>query len=543
MKRKDVGEAVIERLDYPNKGRFTVTEADGNVVKGTVKNTIPGQKLKFRVYKKHGGRVEANAIEILEHSPLETEEPSCAIFGDCGGCLYQRIPYKKQLAMKEDMVKRLLEPVLNSDSVYDGIEGSPQKTGFRNKVEFSFGNEYKGGPLTLGLHRKATRYTVLNADTCTNVHPDLRKILVAMREFCVEQDLPMYNKVIHEGYLRFLLLRRSETTGEILLCVAHSTQMIYDWSKVVPALQALPLEGKIVGIWETDDDSYGDALKPENLRCVWGQNYFTEKLLGLSFKVTLFSFFQTNTKGAEVLYDLVRQYVKTSFQDDERLNGEDADRDSISHTNGFGQNVDSQTGLKRDAHNEKKPVLYDLYCGTGTIAQIVSPVASHVYGIEIIPEAVEAAKENAKLNGIDNCTFYAGDVMEKLDELEEKPDYLILDPPREGIRPKTLRQLMDYEVDHIVYVSCKASSFVQDMTVMKTYGWKIERYALVDMFPNASSIEMVCLLYNRNAKPDSYIDVSLNMEDYKIKDDGKDWKKSKDDGWAEGKKAGDKDKA
>lgn len=493
MKRKDVGEATIERLDYPNKGRFTVTEADGTVVKGTVKNTIPGQRVKFRVYKKHSGRVEANAIEILEHSPLETEVPSCAIFGDCGGCLYQRIPYEKQLSMKEDMIKRLLEPVLSEDSIYDGIEGSPQKTGFRNKVEFSFGNEYKGGPLTLGLHRKATRYTVLNADTCTNVHPDLRKILAAVREFCVEQDLPMYNKVVHEGYLRFLLLRRSETTGEILMCVAHSTQMMFDWSAMVPVLRTLPLEGRIAGIWETDDDSYGDALKPENLRCVWGQNYFTEKLLGLSFKVTLFSFFQTNTKGAEVLYDLVRQYVKASFKDDGRIGGEAVpDYADAVHS---GKSEAQAAAEKKNAVGGNKPVLYNLYCGTGTIAQIVSPVASHVYGIEIIPEAVEAAAENAKLNGIDNCTFYAGDVMEKLSELKERPDYLILDPPREGIRPKTLRELMDYDVDHIVYVSCKASSFVQDMTVMKTYGWKIERYALVDMFPNASAIEMVCLLY------------------------------------------------
>ncbi len=466
MKRKAIGTADIVRVDYPNRGRFFFTEEDGTEVRGTIKNAIPGQKIQFRVCKKHKGRVEGSVIELLEHSPLETVEPTCDIAENCGGCIYQRMEYREQLSLKEDMVKRLLEPVMPDDVIYDGIKGSPKEHEFRNKMDYSFGNEERGGELRLGLHKKATRYTVLNAESCTNVHHNLGEILTCVREYCLEKDLPIYNKLAHEGYLRFLLVRRSEATGEILICLAHTSQMEHDFTELKDRLLALSLdESKIAGIWTTVDDSFGDALKPEEMTCLYGQDSMMEQLLGLDFKVTLFSFFQTNSLGAEVLYDTVRQYVNSS--------------DSIEHRT-----------------EAEKPVIYDLYCGTGTIGQIVSPVASQVYGIELIPEAVVAANENAKLNGITNCEFFAGDVMETLPTIVEKarPDYIILDPPREGIRPQTLRQLMNFDVENMVYVSCKASSFVQDMAVMRDYGWQAERYTLVDMFPHSAHVELVVLL-------------------------------------------------
>ncbi len=466
MRNKAIGEAQITRVDYPNRGRFVIYDQDNNEIRGTIKNSIPGQKIKFRVCKKHKGRIEGSVVELLERSPLEKCEPSCDIAENCGGCIYQRMDYSDQLSLKEDMVKRLLAPVMPKDVIYDGIKGSPKEHEFRNKMDYSFGNEEKGGELRLGLHKKATRYTVLNGESCTNVHHDLGHILDTVRLYCLEQNLPIYNKLQHEGYLRFLLVRRSEATGEILICLAHTSQMEHDFTELKNRLLALTLdESQIVGIWTTVDDSYADALKPEEMTCLYGRDYMMERLLGLDFKVTLFSFFQTNSVGAEVLYDTVRQYVHAS--------------DSIGNRS-----------------EEDKPVIYDLYCGTGTIGQIVSPVASKVYGIELIPEAVVAANENAKLNGITNCEFYAGDVMETLPTIVEKarPDYIILDPPREGIRPKTLRQLMEFDVENMVYVSCKASSFVQDMAVMRDYGWTAERYALVDMFPHSAHVELVVLL-------------------------------------------------
>jgi len=459
MKNKDLGEAVITTVSYPNKGHFYVEDTGQ---KGIVKNTIPGQKVLFRVYKNKNSRLSAHLLEVLEKSPLEIREPFCDNFGKCGGCLYQTLPYETQLALKSTQVRKLFEPVLSPDSIFDGIKGSPHELEYRNKLDLSFGDEVIGGPLTIGMHKTRTRYTVLNCDTCRLAHSDLIRIACRVRDWCAEKGLPFYNKLKHIGFLRYLMLRRSETTGEILICLAASTQMECDFSGLVSELLSLPLEGRIAGIFHADDDRYADALIADKLHCLYGRDYFHETLLGLKFRISLFSFFQTNTKGAEVLYETVISYVKNS---------------------GAGESPEG-----------KLPVLYDLYCGTGTIAQLLAGSAGHVYGIEIIPEAVEAAAENASLNGLLNCTFIAGDVPEMLGTIPERPNYVILDPPREGVHEKTLRQIDEYDIPNMVYVSCKASSFVSDMEYLRTRGWKIVRYTLVDMFPETQHVEAVILL-------------------------------------------------
>ena len=403
LKRKDVFECVIDHVDYPNKGRFRTEEGQ----KLTVKNTLPGQRIKCRIFKKHQDRVEGRFFELVEKSPLETREKACDIFPLCGGCLTQTMPYDDQLALKSDMVKRLLAEVMDEDTIFDGIMRSPLEFEYRNKMEFSFGDEIQDGPLTLGLHRRNTTYTVLN----------------------------------------------SQTTGELLVYLVTSSQMDHDFSDWAEALRNLDLEGTYAGIFHALDDSMGDALKIDRATALFGQDFFYEELLGLKFKVTAFSFFQTNTPGAEVLYDVVRKYV-----------------------------------------SGKAPILYDLYSGTGTIGQVLSPVAEKVYGIELIPEAVRAARENAALNGIENCEFIAGDVLEKLAEIPEKPDYIVLDPPREGINPKALAQIIEYGVGEMVYISCKASSFKRDMAVLREHGFRVKRWCLVDLFPQTMHVETVCLL-------------------------------------------------
>ena len=492
LRRKDIAEAVIDRVDYPNKGHFTIPETGET---GQVKNTVPGQKVLFRVFKKHNGHAYGRLISVTERSPLETRTPFCAISDACGGCMYQRLPYDYQLQMKTDQMKKLLAPVLDEDSVFDGIRRSPREMGYRNKTDFSFGDEVKGGPMTLGMHRLGTRYTVLNADTCALAHPDLPKIAACVRDYCAETGLPFFNKVDHIGYFRFLLLRRSETTGEILVCLATSTQYTHDFSDLAERLRALPLEGKIVGIWHADDDRFADALLPDALHCLYGTDSFTETILGLTFRVSLFSFFQTNTKGAEVLYETVRSYVNDSGMFENT--GEAAGTSDEDGTDDTGKGIHVRAGgpvYDCAERTGRKPVLYDLYSGTGTIGQMMSPAASHVYGIEIVPEAVEAAKKNAALNGLTNCTFIAGDVPEILPTLPEKPDYLVLDPPREGIHPKALAEIIGYNVPNMVYVSCKATSFVRDMEELKRHGYKIRRWSLVDMFPQTVHVETVCLM-------------------------------------------------
>lgn len=459
LKRKDIAEEVIDRVDYPNKGHFKDAESGQE---GQVKNVVEGQKVRFRVFKRRGGIVYGRLISVTQRSPIETREPFCAISDDCGGCLYQRVPYEKQLAIKTAQLKKLLQPVLSPDSVFDGIKPSPKEMHYRNKLDFSFGDAVPGGPMTLGMHRRGTRYTVLDADSCALAHPDLTRIAAEVRAFCAGSGLPFFNKIKHEGYFRFLMLRRSETTGEILVCLAATTQYRQDFSELVNRLTDLPLEGRIAGIFLADDDRLADALLPDKLHCLCGQDFFTEHILGLNFKVSLFSFFQTNTLGAEVLYRTVREYVKESplFNEEKK----------------------------------RKPVIYDLYSGTGTIGQMMAPAASHVYGIEIIPEAVEAANENAAQNGLTNCTFLAGDVLEMLGTLAEQPDYIILDPPREGLHPKALKEIAACGVPNMVYISCKATSFVRDMKVLSEYGYEVKRWSIADLFPATQHAEVICLL-------------------------------------------------
>ncbi len=464
MKKRDIASAVIDYTDYPNKGVFHVEETGE---KGYVKNVIPGQEVLFRVTKKHGDQVWGNRIEVLKKSPLETRKELCDHFGNCGGCLYQTVPYEKQLELKTEQLQKLLKPILEPDSVFDGILRAPREFGYRNKLDLSFGDEVPGGPLNLGMHKTGTRYTVLDAESCVLAHEDLRTILSAVRDYCRTADLPFYNKLKHLGYLRYLMLRRSETSGEILMVLAVSSQMEHDFTPLVEQLLNLKLEGAITGIHLAICDRYADALLPDELHVLWGKDYFYEELLGLRFKVTLFSFFQTNTKGAEMLYAQVREYLRYGWKEENR---EDPG---------------------------KQPVVYDLYCGTGTIAQIVASEARQVYGIELIPEAVEAAKLNAEMNGLWNCGFVAGDVPLLLETLPEKPDFVILDPPREGVHEKALRQINDYGIRHMVYISCKATSFVRDMIYLRREGWQVARYALADLFPGTQHVETVVLLSDK----------------------------------------------
>ena len=239
--------------------------------------------------------------------------------------------------------------------------------------------------------------------------------------------------------------------------------------------------GRFAGIAHIVNDSKADVVQSDCTKVLYGKDYFYEELLGLRFKVSIFSFFQTNSYGAEVLYETAREYV-----------GE----------------------LGSDGDGVPDKVVFDLYSGTGTIAQMIASAARQVIGVEIVEEAVQAAVRNAEENGLDNCAFIAGDVLKVLDTIEEKPDFIILDPPRDGIHPKALPKIISYGVEQIVYISCKPTSLVRDLAEFRKGGYHVRRACCVDMFPGTANIETVVLLSNRKSKPDSYVDLSINMEDY-----------------------------
>ncbi len=478
MKKGEIYEGVIEKVEFPNKGFVYV---DGQKV--IVKNGIPGQKIRFMINKKRSGRAEGRLLEVLEKSPLETREPVCSIFPACGGCMYQTMAYEDQLHMKEEQVRSLLDGAIREWSqnsgceenlpVYkwDGIHGSPIEFRYRNKMEFSFGDEYKDGPLSLGLHKKGSTYDVLTAGDCKLVHEDMTKILLCVWEYFRSRGASYYKKMQHTGFLRHLLLRRGVTTGEILVHLVTTTQEQWDMEPLVQELLSLPLEGKIVGIMHILNDSLSDVVQSDETRILYGRDYFYETLLGLQFKVSTFSFFQPNSLAAEVLYSVVRDYIGDTK----------------------GQEV------------------FDLYSGTGTIAQLAAAVAKEVIGVEIVEEAVEAAKENAERNGLTNCRFIAGDVLKVLDELLEKPDTIILDPPRDGIHPKALPKILAYGVENIVYISCKATSLARDLPAFLEAGYQLERACCVDQFCETVHVETVCLLSKLNAK--QHIEVEIKMDE------------------------------
>lgn len=484
MKKGEIYTGIVESLDFPNKG---VVRVDGQKV--IVKNTIPGQQVEFRIQKKKSGRCEGQLLQVLAPAAEELAKDDarvCPHFGRCGGCQFQTLPYGAQLALKEAQVKKLLQEVVKGELPFQGILGSPLEAGYRNKMEFSFGDEVKDGPIALGMHKRGSFYDVVTTDQCNLVHPDFCRILTATKTYFEGFGTSFYKKMQHTGYLRHLLVRRAVKTGEILVALVTTTQteefdgqeeaVLTKWAEL---LQELELEGTFAGILHIQNDSLADVVQSDCTKVLYGQEFFYEELLGLKFRISPFSFFQTNSLGAEVLYEKVREYI----------------------------------GDTRDK------VVFDLYSGTGTIAQIAASVAKRVVGVEIVEEAVEAAKENAARNGISNCEFLAGDVLKVVGTLEDKPDLIVLDPPRDGIHPKALEKIIGFGVDRMVYVSCKPTSLARDLVVLQERGYQVEKVCCVDMFPATGNVETVCLLSNRKSKPDTYIKLSLDMEDYyRIKD-------------------------
>ena len=480
MKKGFRGTGTVERVDFPNKG-IAVTDDGDRVI---VKNTIPGQKVEFVVNKVKHQRAEGRLMEVIEKSPLETEEP-CPHFGMCGGCTYQTVPYEKQLDMKLTQVKKLISDAIGTkkEAGYEfiGIHGSPKKSEYRNKMEFSFGDEYKDGPLALGMHKRGSFYDLVTVSDCQIVDEDFRTILKATLDYFSKNNIPYFHRATHKGYLRHLLVRKATKTGEIIVDLVTSTQTEgFNEEELLAgfryALLTRQYDGRFKGVLHTKNDSVADVVKNEGTEVLYGDSYFYEELLGLKFKITPFSFFQTNSLGAEVLYETAREFI-------------------------LGDDKDSLNGK----------TVYDLYSGTGTIAQLMAPVCKEVVGVEIVEEAVCAAKENAALNGLDNCKFIAGDVLKVLDEIEEKPDYIILDPPRDGIHPKAIGKIIEYGVENMVYISCKPTSLARDLQIFMARGYRVEKICCVDMFPNTYHVETVVLLSQQ--KPDDTIEIDLDLDE------------------------------
>ena len=417
MKRREIIEFEVGKMEFGGTSSTVIGKRNVNM-----KGGITGQKVKASVKKANSQKAEVKLLEVLEKSPLETEQ-ACNHFGQCGGCTILSLPYEKQLELKKQQILDLFESHDITGFEFLGIESSPNNTCYRNKMEFTFGNEMKDGPLTIGMHKKGRHIDILTVDGCMLIDQDFIKILTATEEFFRAEGLPYYRGNDHKGYLRHLVVRKGIKTNEMMVMIVTSTQLDYDMDKYKDMLLGLDLEADLASVLHCLNDNLADAVKCDELRVLHGR-------------------------------DFVGDY--------------------------------------------KDKVLYDLYSGTGTIGQVLSQKARKVYGIEIVEEAVEAANENAKLNGLTHCEFIAGDVAKTVNSLKERPDIIIVDPPRPGIHKDAVRDISKFNAEEIIYISCNPKTLVVDLQGFESYGYEVKKVRCMDMFPNTPHCETVVLLQRKD---------------------------------------------
>ncbi|MDO4763375.1 MAG: 23S rRNA (uracil(1939)-C(5))-methyltransferase RlmD [Flavobacteriaceae bacterium] len=463
-KKKNLILENIKLLSAGAKGVSIGKTEDGKTVLMT--GAIPGDVVNARVKKAKSKYYEAEAIEVLETSPYRIE-PKCEHFGTCGGCKWQNMSYEMQLAFKQDEVLNNIKRIGGVDDFESlPILGSEETYFYRNKMEFSFSNarwltpeEIKSDAdisqkNALGFHIPGQWSKILDLKECYLQEAPSNEIRLAIREYAIENNLDFFDLKNQEGFLRTLMLRQN-SKGEWMILIQFFREEKEQREKLLDfILNKFPqIKTLLYAINSKGNDSVYDL----DIQTYFGEGFIFEEMDGLKFKIGPKSFFQTNYKQALNLYRKTLEF----------------------------------------ADIKENQVVYDLYTGTGTIAQYMAKHAKQVIGIEAVQEAIDAAKENAKLNGLDNCTFYCGDMKEVFTEeflaQHPKADVLITDPPRDGMHPKVVEQILKLAPERIVYVSCNSATQARDLALMKDF-YKVEKILPVDMFPQTHHVENIALL-------------------------------------------------
>jgi len=381
---------------------------------------------------------------------------TCKHFGTCGGCTYLDIPYSEELVLKENALRETLGI---HDSLLEGIIPSPSPNAYRNKMELAFGDECKDGLLALGIRKRRSFYEVATVEDCALIIDDFKKIAQCTQNYFRQAGEAFFHRKRHIGSLRHLVLRQGTFTEELLVNLSTTSSLNAELTPLVDQLHELELDGQIIGILHSVNDGIADAVKDEDTRILWGRDYLREKICGLEFIISAYSFFQTNSAGAEKLYDAVKRMM-----------------------------------AYESAAPQASRLAYDLYCGTGTIAQVLSPSFERVIGVELNPAAIKSAIKNANVNGITNCDFYAGDVLAILNDIGQTPDVAVVDPPRDGLHPKALAKLITLAPPKLIYVACKPASLARDLVALTDAGYVPIKAIGVDLFPRTPHVEVVMLL-------------------------------------------------
>ena len=458
-KRGEILSLTIDDLAYGGEG---VGRADGYVV--FVPGGLPGDRLQVRLVQARS-RFGRGAIEaVIEPSPQRVEAP-CPYFGRCGGCRLQHVAYPAQLAYKTKQVADALERLGGlRDVPLRPIIGAEEIFGYRNKMEFTVARPRRGagteadsarGGLVVGLHETERYDAVLDIDRCLLQSDRMNALLAEARAFFVDRGLTVYEQDTGEGLLRFLMLREGQHTGELMTNVVTSAPAVSELAPLVARLQAREA-GTTSVVLNVNPKKASVAVGVEE-HLLGGRDHIRERVGGLTFRVSANSFFQTNTRQAERLFDLV---------------------------------VES-TGLTGTE------TVIDLYSGTGAISLLLARRARWVYGVELAQAAVDDAGANAAANGITNCTFLAGEVRFVLPSLIAKgvtAEVVVADPPRAGFHPKALHALITLGARRIVYVSCNPTTLARDLGELSRGGYRVEWVQPVDMFPHTPHIEAVARL-------------------------------------------------
>ena len=453
----------LEVVDISSRGKGVVKSEEGKVI--FVSGVVPGDKISVETYKKRRGYFEANLIKILEPSPNRIE-PQCEHFGVCGGCKWQNMNYEAQLQFKQ---KEVLHNIKNLSGMglpeIDNIQAAPQPYFYRNKMEYAFTNqrwltadEIADKSLTierkgLGLHKAGMWDKVVDIRQCHLQAEPANEIRNGVKAFALEHQLDFFNPRDQEGFLRSLMIRNTKG-GAFMVLIQFFRENKVQRENLFDHLKK---NFDIASLLYCINSKANDSLYDQEIICYDGENYIVEEMEGLQFKINAKSFFQTNSEQAYELYKIARDFA----------------------------------GLKGDE------LVYDLYTGTGTIAQFIAKDCKKVVGVESVPEAIEAAQTNAEENGIKNAFFEVGDMRDVFNQdfinRHGKAEVVITDPPRNGMHSAVLKQLLLLAPKRIVYVSCNHATQARDLFLMKDQ-YKLIRSRAVDMFPQTQHVENVVLL-------------------------------------------------
>ncbi len=442
------------RIDSLAFGGAGVARHEGFVL--FVPYTAPGDRVRAVVTKRKGSWGEARAQALLEPSPSRVE-PECPLFQVCGGCTWQHIDYEAQAQAKQAIVSDALRQIAGlRDVQVEPIRHAPNPWRYRNKMEFTFGASRLTGELIAGFHQPGDWKTILDVERCWLAPESVERVLRAAVAEGRRQGISVWDPRVHSGMMRHLIVRHCTAEDALIAVLLTGGAEGLDFPAFATALRRA--EPTLRGVAWGINSTRSDVARPERILATDGEMALTERLGDLTFRISPESFFQSNTRGAELLYETAVEY---------------ADLDG-------------------------RQVLLDAYCGTGTIAQYCARLARQVLGLELVTEAVWDARENARRNGLSNCTFVAGDIRHTLpaavQALEQRIDRVIVDPPRGGMEKKALEQLLALRAPVFVYVSCNPTTMARDFQQAIEAGYRLDRIRAVDMFPQTYHIECVARL-------------------------------------------------